>query len=156
MKLIKLAALLFMVFILGCEDNTGKNMEDESTTREVQDPSAANAQWVAAWNRNAPNELDTLTAKDAVLYMEGTPMNADSIRSWYQNAAPMMKDLRTNPQEEYSTNEIAYEAGTYQHGIQNDSLNTIYEGSYVFIWKRTNSHWKLQVMNITSKRDMQE
>ena len=48
---------------------------------EVHDPAEANKQWVDAWNRNNPQELDTLTATDAVLYMEGETMKADSIKS---------------------------------------------------------------------------
>lgn len=152
MKLIKFLPLFSLLLILGCADNKKMETEEEMETQaEVREPSEANAQWIDAWNRNNPKELDTLTSDDAVLYMQGQQMNADSIRSWYNNAAPMMRDLKTNPEVEYAAGDIAYEAGTYSHGIKNDSLNTTYEGTYTFIWKKMDSNWKLQVLNITDK-----
>ena len=126
-------------------------MDDLTQQAEVRDPAEANKQWIDAYNRNNQKELDTLTSTDAVLYLQGQNMNADSIRSWYNTAAPMMKDLKTNPEVEYSNTEVAYEAGTYMHGIKNDSTNTTYEGTYTFIWKRMDNDWKLQVLNITGK-----
>lgn len=150
MKLLKFLPVFAVLLFSSC--NEGKKETVETTEQaEVRAPSEANKQWIDAWNRNNPQELDTLTSKDAVLFMQGQSMNADSIRSWYNNAAPMMKNLRTNVKVEYTTNDIAYEAGTYSHGIKNDSLNTTYEGTYTFIWKKANNDWKMQVMNITDK-----
>ncbi|GAA4308671.1 hypothetical protein GCM10023115_36710 [Pontixanthobacter gangjinensis] len=151
MKLINCLPLLLLILTISCADQKEAEDKEEIAEADIRKPAEANAQWVDAWNRNNPKELDTLTANDAVLYMEGQQMNADSIRSWYNNAAPMMKDLKTNAQVEYATGDIAYEAGTYSHGIKNDSLNTTYEGTYTFIWKKSNNDWKLQVMNITDK-----
>ena len=144
--------LIFLIpFIFSCGEQKEKENKNEVAETEVRDPAEANRQWIDAWNRNNPKELDTLTAEDAVLYMQGQQMNADSIRSWYSNAAPMMKDLKTNAQVEYTTGDIAYEAGTYSHGIKNDTSNTTYEGTYTFIWKKFKDDWKLQVLNITDK-----
>ncbi len=150
MKLLNFLPIFALLLFSSCNENKKENVE---TTKEaeVRSPAEANQQWIDAWNRNNPQELDTLTSKDAVLFMQGRSMNADSIRSWYNNAAPMMRDLRTNALVEYTTNNIAYEAGTYSHGIKNDSLNTTYKGSYTFIWKKSNNDWKMQVMNITNK-----
>ena len=155
MKLLKILPLLALLFLSGCEEKKEADdiddMDDMAEQAEVRDPAEASKQWINAWNRNNPRELDTLTSADAVLYMEGNNMNADSIRSWYKNAAPMMKDLSTNPEVEYSNKEIAYEAGTYSHGIKSDSLNNTYEGTYTLIWKKMDNDWKLQVMNIAGK-----
>lgn len=150
MKLLKLLPVFALLFLSSCneEKKTAANMEDMA---EVRDPAEANMQWIDAWNRNNPHELDTLTAADAMLYMEGEAMNSDSISSWYKNAAPMMKDLKTSAEVTYANTEVAYEAGSYSHGIKGDSLNNTYEGSYTLIWKRMNNDWKLQVLNIAGK-----
>ncbi len=155
MKFIKLLPVLAFLFLGSCDDQKKErgNMNDAQEV-EVRDPSAANSQWIDAWNRNNPQELDTLTADDAMLYMEGEAMNKDSITAWYTNAAPMMKNLKTNPEVKYSNKEIAYEAGTYSHSIKADSLNTTYEGSYTLIWKRVENDWKLQVLNIAGRDEL--
>lgn len=153
MRLLKFLPLFTLLLFSSCADEKKEtsDMDEMAQEAEVRDPADANKQWIDAWNRNNPQELDTLTSTDAVLYMQGQSMNADSIRSWYNNAAPMMKDLKTIPEVEYSSAEVAYEAGTYMHGIKNDTTNTTYEGSYTFIWKKMDNDWKLQVMNITDK-----
>ena len=151
MKLFKLLPLCALLFLGSCEDENKENdnIEEMAQQTEARDPAAANAQWIDAWNRNNPQELDTLTSEDAVLYLQGQPMKTDSIRAWYKNAAPMMKDLSTKAEMNYANKEIAYEAGTYRHGTKNDSLNNIYEGAYTLLWKRTDKDWKLQVMHIS-------
>lgn len=63
----------------------------------------------------------------------------------------MMKNLKTSPEITYSNKDVAYEAGTYSHGIKADSLNNTYEGSYTLIWKKVNNDWKLQVVNIAGR-----
>ncbi len=153
MKLFKLLPVFALLFLSSCDDQKKEadDKEEMAETTEVRDPAEASAQWIDAWNRNNPQELDTLTSADAVLYMQGKHMSADSIRSWYNMAAPMMKGLKTNPEVKYSNNEIAYEAGTYSHHMKNDSLNTKYEGTYTFIWKKMDNDWKVEVMNITDR-----
>lgn len=147
MKPLKFLTVFVLLLISSCNE-AKKEPESMAEQAEVRDPAEANKQWIDAWNRNNPGELDTLTATDAVLYMEGQAFNGDSIRSWYKNAAPMMKDLKTNPEVEYVNSDVAYEAGTYSHGVKNDSLNIVYEGTYTFIWKKKKNDWKLAVMNI--------
>ena len=155
MKLLKLLPVFALLLFVRCGDHEKEtdDMDDMAQQAEVRDPADANKQWIDAWNRNNPQELDTLTSADAVLYMEGETMNTDSIRSWYNNVAPMMKDLKTSPEVEYSNEEVAYEAGTYSHGIKNDSLEGTYEGTYTFIWKKMDNDWKIQVMNIAGKEE---
>lgn len=152
MKLLKFLPLIALLFLSSCEDKKeADDMDEMAGQAEIRDPSEANAQWVDAWNRNNPQELDTLTAEDAILYMEGNTMNKDSIRSWYNEAAPMMNNLRTNSEVKYSGKDVAYEAGTYEFGVKNDTMNNIYEGTYTLIWKRMDNDWKVQVMNINGK-----
>ncbi|WP_166435189.1 YybH family protein [Christiangramia sabulilitoris] len=150
MKLFKLLPVFVLLLFSSCQEEKEETdeIDDMATQAELRDPAEANKQWIDAWNRNNPRELDTLTSDDAMLYMEGMPMNRDSIRSWYKNAAPMMKGLKTNPEVKYSSAEVAYEAGTYSHGMKSDTLNNVYGGSYTLIWKRVNNDWKLQVLNI--------
>ncbi|MBT8319546.1 MAG: hypothetical protein KJP01_05390 [Gramella sp.] len=153
MKLLKLLPVFALLFFSGCNEEKKEtdDLDDMAKQAEIRDPTEANMQWIDAWNRNNPLELDTLTATDAVLYMEGEAMPSDSIRSWYKNAAPMMKDLKTNAEVTYANSEVAYEAGTYSHGIKGDTLNNVYEGSYTLIWKIADNDWKLQVLNIAAK-----
>jgi ketosteroid isomerase-like protein len=154
MKLLKILPVIALLFMSSCgEEKEAEEKEDIPVQTEVRKPSETNKQWIAAWNRNNPGELDSLTANDAVLYMQGKSMNADSISSWYKMAAPMMKDLVTRPEMTYTGKDIAYEAGTYKHKIKNDSLDTTYEGSYTFIWKREDNDWRLQVLNITDNEE---
>lgn len=153
MKLFKLLPIFGLLLFSSCDEQKKEtdDLDDMAEQTDSRAPAEANKQWIDAWNRNNPQELDTLTSKDAVLYMQGQSMSADSIRSWYNNAAPVMKELTTTPEVEYSGSEIAYEAGTYMYGVKNDSTNTSYEGSYTLIWKKMNKDWKLQVMNISDK-----
>lgn len=149
MKLLKFLPLLAILFLSSCEEK--KEADDMAEQAEVRDPAEVNKEWVDSWNNNDPATLDSLTAGDALLYMQGKTMNADSIRAWYKQAVPMMKDLRTTSEASYTGKDIAYDAGTYSHGIKGDTLGTTYEGAYTFIWKKTDKDWKLQVLNITDK-----
>lgn len=149
MKLLKLLPLFALVLLSSCEEK--KEADDMAEQAEVRDPAEVNKEWIDSWNRNDPAALDSLTAGDAVLYMQGNTMNADNIRAWYKEAAPMMKDLQTTSEVSYTGKDVAYDAGAYSHGVKGDSTETTYEGAYTFIWKKTDKDWKLQVMNITDK-----
>ena len=150
MKLLKFLPLLALLFLNSCEEKKETDdMDAMAEQAEVQDPADVNKEWIDSWNRNDVATLDSLTAQDAVLYMQGTHMNADSIRAWYKASAPMMKDLQTKSERSFSGKDLAYDAGTYKHGVKGDTMGTTYEGSYTFIWKRADNDWKLQVLNIT-------
>lgn len=154
MKLLKIIPLFALLFLFSCNDADRKeadDMDDIAEQAETRDPAEINKEWIDSWNRNDVNTLNSLTAGDAVLYMQGKSMNADSIRAWYKETAPMMEDLKTESEMNYSGKELAYDAGTYSHGVKGDTTGTTFEGAYTFIWKKTNNDWKLQVMNIADK-----
>lgn len=149
MKFLKLMPLFVLLCLVGCNDSNRDKAETEEM--EIRDPSETNQEWMDAWNNNDPDKLESLTASDAVLYMDGEAYETDSISSWYQNNAPMMRDLNTTPEINYSNDSVAYEAGTYRHMIKEDSLNTPHEGTYTVIWERDDNDWKVKFMNITEK-----
>lgn len=150
MKFLKLIPLFALLCFVGC-DNPNEKEADDMEEMEVRDPSETNKEWMNAWNANDPDKLQSLTADNAVLYMDGQAYESDSISSWYQNSAPMMRDLNTSPELTYSSDSIAYEVGTYRHMVKEDSLNTPHEGTYTVIWERAEDDWKVRFMNITEK-----
>lgn len=149
MKFLKLIPLFALLCFIGCDDS--KREADDMEEMEVRDPSETNKEWMDAWNANDPDKLQSLTADNAVLYMDGEAFESDSISAWYKNNAPMMKDLNTSPELKYSSDSIAYEVGTYRHMVKEDSLNTPHEGTYTVIWERADDDWKVRFMNITEK-----
>ncbi|MCM8569422.1 nuclear transport factor 2 family protein [Gramella jeungdoensis] len=150
MKFLKLIPLFALMCFIGC-DNPNKEDADDMEEMEVRDPSETNKEWMDAWNANDPDKLQSLTAENAVLYLDGEAYPTDSINPWYNNNAPMMRDLKTSPELKYSSDSIAYEAGTYRHMVKEDSLNTPHEGTYTVIWERDEDDWKVRFMNITEK-----
>lgn len=154
MKLLKILPLFALLFLFSCNDAEKKetdDMDDMAEQAENRDPAEINKEWIDSWNKNDAASLDSLTAGNAVLYMQGKSMSVDSIRAWYKESAPLMKDLQTTSERSFSGKDLAYDAGTFKHGIKGDSLGTTYEGAYTIIWKRTDKDWKLQVLNITDK-----
>lgn len=153
MKLLKLIPLFALLIFVSC-DNPNREADDQEEMAEENytNPDDMNRNWVAAWNSNQPDSLESMTADDAVLLMEGGKMyDRDSISSWYKNGSAMIKDLKTNVELKHSDDHMAYEAGTYSHGSKNDSTDVKYEGTYVVIWERDSLDWKVKVMSITDK-----
>lgn len=151
MKSIKLLMLSVLFIFAACNDKTREADDMDDTQAQVRDASEAHQQWVDAWKSNDAEQLDTLTASNAILYMQGETMSIDSIKSWYKESAPMMADLQTNSEKSYSGKDVAYEAGTFRHKVKGDSLGTTFEGAYTFIWRRSGNDWKLEVLNIADK-----
>lgn len=159
MKTLKLIPLMFLVFILGaCGEK--REVDDsekmETTQQEFQDPEEAMTNWSKAWNTQDPQQIQALTASDAVLVLNGNEVKADSIPGFYKAAGSTMKDLQLRSLKKGVTDYMAYDTGTYNHSYTNDT--TRYEGSYTFIWERTEneSEWKVKAMNITDVRNNQE
>ncbi|WP_159039890.1 DUF4440 domain-containing protein [Christiangramia fulva] len=151
MKVFKLFPLFVLLIFASCDNQNreNENMEEETS---FTNPEEMNRNWVNAWNSNQPDSLEAMTADDAVLLLEGGKMyDRDSISSWYEKGASMMKDLKTNAEIKNSDDHFAYEAGTYSHNYKNDSTDTKYEGTYVVIWERDSLDWKVKVMSITDK-----
>ena len=67
-----------------------------------------------------------------------------------------MKDLEMRSLKKGSTDHLAYDTGVYTHSYTTDT--TKYQGSYTFIWERTDddSEWKVKAMNISDTRTYQE
>lgn len=153
MKSIKLIPLLALLFFISCNDaeKEADDMDDMAEEADMVKPEDANKDWIAAWNNNDAPTLDSLTAKDATVYMQGQMMESDSVSSWYKMSAPQMKGLETTSSTSYSNGDIAYDAGTYRHQIKSDSTGSTYEGTYTLIWKKAEKDWKLQVINIADK-----
>jgi len=159
MKTLKLIPLMFLVFLLGvCGEK--REVDDseqmETTQQEFQDPEEAMTNWNKAWNTQDPQQIQALTALDAVLVLNGNEVTADSIPGFYQAAGSTIKDLQLRSLKKGVTDYMAYDTGTYNHSNTNDT--TRYEGSYTFIWERTEneSEWKVKAMNITDVRNNQE
>lgn len=152
MKLLKLIPLFALLIFASCDNNRETDDQEEMVEDNYTNPDEVNRNWIAAWNSNQPDSLEAMTADDAVLLLEGGKMyDRDSISSWYENGSAMMKDLQTNVEIKNSTDHMSYEAGTYSHGMKNDSTNAKYEGTYVVIWERDSLDWKIKVMSITDK-----
>ncbi len=152
MKLFYLILVSSILVLSSCENSPRQDAAEEMTAEStLQDPMEANQQWIDAWNQNDAQQLDSLTSTKAFLYMEGNSMPAESISEWYKEAAPMMKDLKIKSMMSYAGENVAYDSGTYMHGIQGDTTETSYEGTYTFIWKREGNDWKMEVMNINDR-----
>lgn len=150
MKILKFLPVLALFLLSSCDDKKEAKEHDEMAQEvEVRDPAEVNKAWIDGWNSNNAATLDSLTAKDAVLYMQGNFVETDSLKSWYKMAAQQMKGLSTSVKKSYTGKDLAYESGTYQHQMINDSLSNTYKGAYTLIWKKKNNDWKLQVINIT-------
>lgn len=158
MKTLKLTPL-FLVFLLGAcgEKREADDSDTMETTQQVfQDPEEAMTKWNNAWNSQDPQQIQILTASDAVLVLNGNEVSADSIPGFYQAAGSTMKDLQLRSLKKGISDYMAYDTGTYNHSYTNDT--TSYKGSYTFIWERTadESEWKVKAMNITDQRNNQE
>ena len=159
MKTLKLIPLMLLGFLLGaCGEKREVDDSDkmETTQQEFQDPEEAMTNWNNAWNTQDPQQIQALTASDAVLVLNGNEVPADSIPGFYQAAGSTMKDLQLRSLKKGITDHMAYDTGTYNHRYTNDT--THYQGSYTFIWERTEdeSEWKVKAMNITDERNNQE
>ncbi len=153
MKTLKLIPLMSLIFLLiSCEEKREEErvkMEAE-TQQDFQDPDEAMTNWHNAWNSQDPQQIESLAASDAVLVLDGREVPADSISGFYQEGGSAMKDLQLRSLKKGSTDHFAYDTGVYNHTYENDTAR--YEGSYTFIWERTDdeNEWKVKAMNISN------
>ncbi|MGA9326930.1 MAG: hypothetical protein WCE57_14405 [Salegentibacter sp.] len=158
MKLLKLFSLLALLMIFACNNN---QKESDMTTAEADmwNPDEGMKDWIDSWNNNDAQGLKDVTADDAVLLMDGTEVSSDSIDAWIDNNSAVMKDLKSKTLVENSSDNIAYQSGTYNHNLNNnDSIH--YAGSYTVIWEKmegnssdTTQHnmWKIKLMDIATE-----
>mgnify|MGYP003112758336 CR=1 FL=1 len=156
MKTLKLIPLMALVFLMSA---CGEKREPEppeavaESPQEFQNPDDAMTSWHNAWNSRDPNQIQGLTAQDAVLVLNGQEVPADSLSGFYKDAGSNMKDLEMRSLKRGSTDHLAYDTGVYTHSYTTDT--TKYQGSYTFIWERTDDdrEWKVKAMNISDTRD---
>lgn len=155
MRVLNLFSFFSILFLLvSCgekEDRTVEVDETVATQVEFQDPNEAIDNWTVAWNSNDPSQIQALTADDAVVVIDGHEMPKDSIASFIQEGGSIMKNLKTTSLKKGSNENFAYDTGTYTHTYTTDTTQQ-YQGSYTFIWERTNdeSEWRVKAMNITN------
>lgn len=157
MKLTKLLAIMVLIFLMGaCGENRKEEAEqDEMVAEETEmwDADKAMTDWRDAWNSNNAEGVESMTADDASLFMNGKSHTPDSITSWIQNTTSWMKDLKTTSVKKNKGDNIAYEAGTYTH-VTTENDSTQMEGTYTVIWERDgDNEWAITLMDISPKMD---
>lgn len=157
MKLTKLLTFIALLLLFGaCGDNKTEEVEQDDMVVEETDMWDANkamTDWRDAWNKNDAEALESVTADDVTLLINGKSHTQDSVSSWIQNSSSWMKDLKTTSVMKNKGDHIAYEAGTYMHGTkENDSLQM--SGTYTVIWEREDDNeWAIKVMDISPATD---
>lgn len=160
MKTFKLLFVLSLfVFLSSCRENEKEiteNAENELVTgQEVPNSDEVIENWNNAWSSNDTAQVRAMTADDAVLVLNGREFPQDSLDAWVQAAGAVMKDLQMQSLKKGSTENMAYDTGTYSHTYTTDT--TQYAGSYTFIWERSNdeNEWKVKAMNISETQPQQ-
>ena len=161
MKALKLFPVLALFIFLGsCGEKENRDVEVAEdnllATQEVPDPDEVINDWSEAWNSNDPAQVQAMTAPDAVLVLNGNEFPQDSLAGWVQAATSAMKDLQMQSLKKGSADNFAFDTGTYSHTYTDDT--TRYEGTYTFIWERSNedNEWMVKVMNISNAQPMEE
>lgn len=153
-KLLPMLALLFMMVACG-EKKTEEAEEGDMVVQEKDtwDADKAMTDWRDAWNKNDAKTLESVTADDVTLFINGKSHTQDSVTSWIEESSSWMKDLKTTSVMKKKGDNIAYEAGTYMHGTkENDSLKMA--GTYTVIWERDgDNEWVIKLMDISPEMD---
>lgn len=154
MKTLKIFLLPALLTILACQENTTTTTAETAT--RAADPDQLLQRWDEAWNQNNIDSLQNLLADDAVLLMEGEEYSTSDINDWMRENSQAMRDLKTEAKVKRSTGDVAYQAGTYSHGLkENDTLE--FNGTFTFVWERQNDdEWKVRLMDINQRRDTTE
>ena len=153
MKLIKLMPLLALFMIFGSCDNDKKSDAEEEVVveeKQMEDPDAVFNRWEDAWNSGNGENVRNMLADDAILVMNGEEVSKDSISGWIDESSAAMQDLQLKPIKKNNFKNVAYETGTFDHGIkENDTLR--FTGTYTFIYEKPEGkdQWMVRVMNIT-------
>ena len=88
-----------------------------------------------------------MTADDAVLLLSSEVRTGEGINSWFETNAPVMQNLVTNSEISNEGEDMAYEAGTYTHGVQ--GMDQEFSGVYTVVWEQVDGDWKIKLMDIT-------
>ena len=151
MKLYKIMPLVSLLFLLGaCQDQPEVAEEEAVVVEEVPSADEVITRWAEAWNSGDAQNVENMTADDAVLLLNGTEVPRDSIAAWLEFSGNNMRDLEMVSDYQGAQGQVAYDSGTYRHGFANDT--TIYNGTYTFIWERAEGEpedWKVKVIHIS-------
>ena len=151
MKLIKFLPFLSLLFTLGaCEDKPEAAQEQEVIVEEEPSADEVINRWSEAWASNNAQNVQNMTADDAVLLLNGQEVPRDSIGAWMEYSGNNMRDLQMSSMYKGAQGQLAYDSGTYSHSFAEDT--TTYRGTYTFIWERAEGEpedWKVKVMHIS-------
>lgn len=145
--------MALMFFMVSCGENKTEEAmeEDDMEVEEVDtwDSDKAMTDWRDAWNKNDAMAVESMTADDATLFLNGQAHTQDSVTAWIQNSSSWMKDLRTTSVYKDKGEDFAFEAGTYAHSHkENDTLSM--QGTYTVIWERgDDKEWAIKLMDIS-------
>lgn len=155
MKMLNLFSFFSLLLLLAsCGEKESQQVEADdtlATQQEFQDPDEAIENWTNAWNSNDPTQIQAQTADDVVVVIDGQEMPKDSIPGFIEEGGTMMKDLQVMSLKKGSTDNIAYDTGTFTHTTTTDTTQQ-HQGTYTFIWERTDdeNEWKVKAMNIAN------
>lgn len=158
MERIKNVTLWLLLILIGisCQDRETREVEDEEVIQEdTWNADEAMTQWRDAWNQNDAQALQSVTADDAVLLLNGRVHREDSVTNWMENSSSWMKDLNTSSAMKNKGVDLAYEAGSYTHRTtENDTLEM--RGTYTVIWERNGNEneWEIKLMDISPDMQM--
>ena len=163
MKKLRFLPLIALLLLTGaCEQSMNREGEEEpivpeEAQEEFEDPEVVIQEWEDAWTSNNVEELQNLTADDAVLVLNGREVMQDSLAGFLENAGAQMQDLQMESIASGSTDRMVYDTGIYEHTYKNDTATT-YRGSYTFIWERPEGEqeWQVAVMNISNEHEDEE
>ena len=158
MKVSKLLLLLTFGVFASCNFNSEQKeevdeveVEDQVTVEHEINNLNLMEDWDKYWNQNDAQGLKGLIADDAVLLVGGRSVTGDSIHSWIDENAAIMRGLTREATLNSSGEQIRYQAGTFSHGVNTDET-TQENGSYTIIWEQQggDDQWKIRLMDISS------
>jgi len=136
--LLTLPMLLFM----SCE----RALEDIAEVRQAIE--SLNKQWKDAFNMGDAAAIAALYTEEARLLPPNSPIlvGKEAIQNFYQSSINDCDcDLQLTTLEVVVARDLAYEIGEYA-SIQPEEGEAIRDqGKYVYIWKRENGRWKIDV-----------
>lgn len=144
---------------VGC--NNAPDREKELSADQAQDSNTPTSshftqRWDDAWNQNNADSIQGLLASDVVFLVDGQELSDEERDQWLLENSAVMKDLKTTSEVDNTTTDMVYQAGTYTHGIKNDTMAL--DGSFTLIWERDQEQgqrdpWKVKLMHISQKAD---
>ena len=122
----------------------------DTTAEDSQAINAISKQWVDAFNRGDAAAVVALYTEEAKLLPPNSPMivGRESIQASFQADFDAGEyDLQLTVIDLHVNGDMAHEVGKYTLTIQPEEGEAISDsGKYVWIWKRVNGSWKVDVL----------